>query len=67
MKLLFGCLLRPRSLRGPTYSVLELTSSGFHAGIFLIEKVAKWHPICYNLYNKMRARPAEARRGKREN
>ncbi len=29
-----GCLLRPRSLRGPTYSILELTPSGFHANIF---------------------------------
>lgn len=29
-----GCLLRPRSLRGPTYSILELTPSGVHAGIY---------------------------------
>lgn len=29
-----GCLLRPRSLRGPTYSILELTPSGVHANIF---------------------------------
>lgn len=29
-----GCLLRPRSLHGLTYSILELTPSGFHADIF---------------------------------